>query len=193
MFFKIKWEKLTEEEKQSLQNRIPELSDIRCRTVHAPRSEEARKKASEARKGKVSHYQSAETRKKLSEVNLARWTPEYRKKMSEAHKGFVQSREQIEKRRLNSIGKPHRKFSEEGRKNCSLGHLGKIWVTNGIESTQIDPTLEQDYLARGFRRGRAYTKLKGRKYISKLGKILAVDPEDIPGYLQDGWNLGRKS
>lgn len=160
MFFKTRWENLTEEEKVQLKEKIPELADIRNRTVHAPRSEESKKKASEKRKGKVSHYQSEETRKKLSQVNLARWTPEYRQKMSEVHKGFKQSREQIEKRRATSIGKPHRKFSEEGKKNCSLGHLGKIWVTNGVTSAQIDPEKEQEYSSLGFWRGRKSWKTK---------------------------------
>lgn len=154
MFFKIKWQRLTEEEKANLKDKIPELSEVRNRTVHAPRTEEQRRKASEARKGKVSHYQSEETRKKLSIINKARWTPEYRKKMSEAHKGYKQSREQIEKRIATSTGKPHKKFSEEGKRNCSLGHQGMIWVKKGTVSTQIKPERWEEYQAMGYVRGR---------------------------------------
>lgn len=197
MFFKTRWEHLSEEEKENLKKRIPELSEIRNRTVHAPRTLEARKKASEVRKGKVSHFQSPETRKKLSQINLARWTPEYRQKMSEAHKGFKQSKEQIEKRRKSSIGKSHKKFSDEGRKNCSLGHIGKIWMTNGTRSLQIDPKCEFEFIQLGFWRGRPKRKVvrayaKGKVTVTKDGTTKLVLPECLDEFIQNGWKRGRK-
>lgn len=197
MFFKTRWEHLSEEEKEKLKTKIPELSEVRNRTVHAPRTLEARKKASEARKGKVSHFQSLETRKKLSQINLARWTPEYRQKMSEAHRGFKQPKEQIEKRRKSLTGKSHKKFSDEGRKNCSLGHIGKIWMTNGTRSLQIDPKCEFEFTQLGFWRGRPKRKVvkayaKGKVTVTKDGTTKLVLPECLDEFIQNGWKRGRK-
>lgn len=197
MFFKTRWEHLSEEEKEKLKTKIPELSEVRNRTVHAPRTLEARKKASEARKGKVSHFQSLETRKKLSQISLARWTPEYRQKMSEARRGLKQSKEQIEKRRKFLTGKSHKKFSDEGRKNCSLGHMGKIWMTNGTRSLQIDPKCEFEFTQLGFWRGRPKRKVvkvyaKGKVTVTKDGTTKLVLPECLDEFIQNGWKRGRK-
>ena len=197
MFFKTRWEHLSEEEKEKLKTKIPELSEVRNQTVHAPRTLEARKKASETRKGKVSHFQSLETRKKISQINLARWTPEYRQKMSEAHRGFKQPKEQIEKRRKSLTGKSHKKFSDEGRKNCSLGHMGKIWMTNGTRSLQIDPKCEFEFTQLGFWRGRPKRKVvkvyaKGKVTVTKDGTTKLVLPECLDEFIQNGWKRGRK-
>ena len=88
-----------------------------------PMSEEAKKKISEARKGKKL---SEEARKKISEAHKGKkLSEEARKKVSEANKGKKLSEETRKKLSEANKGKKHSPMSEETRKKLSEALQGK--------------------------------------------------------------------
>ena len=91
------------------------------------KSEETRKKLSEANKG---HTVSAETRKKISEAwdYDKHFNEESRRRMSEAAKGKHLSEET--KKKLSEANKG-KHLSEETRKKMSLQKTGRHWYNNG--------------------------------------------------------------
>ena len=103
-------------------NRPPEelifmtaLDHKRLHNKGKPRSEETKKKLSEALKGRKRGSHSDETKKKISEANKGKKrTSEQKKKMSEAHKGQI----------AWNKGKKTRPHSEETRKKMSEAHKG---------------------------------------------------------------------
>ena len=103
-------------------NRPPEelifmtaLDHKRLHNKGKSRSEETKKKLSEALKGRKCGPHSDETKKKISEANKGKKrTSEQKKKMSEAHKGQI----------AWNKGKKTRPHSEETRKKISEAHKG---------------------------------------------------------------------
>lgn len=91
------------------------LEHKRLHNKGKPRSEETKKKLSEALKGRKCGPHSDETKKKISEANKGKKrTSEQKKKMSEAHKGQI----------AWNKGKKTRPHSEETRKKISEAHKG---------------------------------------------------------------------
>lgn len=92
------------------------------------KSDEHRRKLSEARKGKPGHPMSAETKAKLiAAIKSKPRTPEHCKKLSEAlkgksHRGTKHSEETKQKLRAINLGKRH---SEESKRKMSLARKGK--------------------------------------------------------------------
>ena len=112
-------------------------------------------------------------------------SPEHRKRMSEGAKAT------------------NKHLTEEHR--AKLDQTGKIAVNNGEYSHLIYPEQLQEYLDKGWVRGRPQ-KVKeklsnahkglpgtsiGRKAIHLGDKELKVKPEDLQSYLDQGWSLGR--
>lgn len=113
-----------------------------CGFIH---SEEARKKISEANKGKIF---SKETLKKISEANTGKKrSQETLKKLSEAHKGKIFLKETLKKLSEANKGNQYakgRKHSEEARKKMS--EMKKIcWIKRKQAQNQL-PLINFNYV-----------------------------------------------
>lgn len=105
-------------------------------------SEEARKKMSDAKKGKPSNrkgkHLSEETKDKLRKANLGKHhTEETKKKISEANKGKIFSEETRQKISESKIGFKH---SEESKKKISennKGNRGMSWKIDPVNGKRI--------------------------------------------------------
>ena len=98
-----------------------------------PCSEETRRKISEANKGKT---MSEEIRKKRSKVQKEKWLDsEYRRKMSEAHKG-------------KPLSKEHREHMSEAKKGRPLPRI-KISLPDGTVLEVTKQNLTRDYINKG--------------------------------------------
>jgi len=145
------------------------------------RTEEWRRKQSEAMKGKTPSPETRaklsaanknitpETRAKMSAANKGKThspetkakmsaakkniTPETRAKISAAKKGIPRSPETRAKLSAVNKGKTH---SQESKEKMSAAKKGEIWITNGIQSRRIS---KNDIIPEGFRKGRTLTKL----------------------------------
>ena len=107
------------------------------------RSEETKKKLSEANKGKKL---SEETKRKMSEVMKGRiFTEEWKRKMSEAHKGFKHSEETKRKMREKHKGKKHPSW-KGGKVFSSDGYI-LIWKPDHPFSTKQRYVLEARLVA----------------------------------------------
>lgn len=101
-------------------------------------TEESRKKISESHKRE---NLSEATRRKLSEAHKGHdVSEETRKKMSESNKGKKRSEETLKR-----IGE-----AKKGNKNTK----GLIWVNNGVENHMINLEKLQEYLTKGYVKGR---------------------------------------
>ena len=107
-------------------------------------SQETRKKLSKARKGKKPHpnTSSPEARQKISNALKGRvFTPEWRKKLSEANKGKVVLEETKEKQRKAATGKKHtdeakRKMSEIRRARREFTPEEKAAISQKISASR---------------------------------------------------------
>ena len=98
----------------------------------AIRSDEYRKKMSEAKKG---HTVSEETKKKMSEAQKGKTMPkESKKRMSEAKKGHIVSEET--KRKLSEANKG-KIFSEESKRKMSESSKGTKWWNDGCGNCKM--------------------------------------------------------
>ena len=98
----------------------------------AIRSDEYRKKMSEAKKG---HTVSEETKKKMSEAQKGKTMPkESKKRMSEAKKGHIVSEET--KRKLSEANKG-KIFSEESKRKMSQSSKGTKWWNDGCGNCKM--------------------------------------------------------
>jgi len=134
----------------------------------ALRSDETRKKISEAKKG---HIVSEETRRKLSDAHKGKTaSEESKKRMSEAHKGKTRSEET--KKRMSEA---HKNPSEETRRNMSEAQKGK---THSKETKiNISEAME----------GKKNPNFGKKWWNDGCGNIKYM--VECPG---DGWKLGRK-
>ena len=144
------------------------------------RSEETKKKLSEANKGKKGRKHTDETKHKLSEVNTGKHrSEEAKRKMSEAHKGKssgMKGKKMSEetKKKLSEVNTGKHlsdevksriskklkgiKRSDETKRKLSELHkskkVGFIWINNGIQSKLLNPELIEQYLSEGWQLGR---------------------------------------
>lgn len=152
-------------------------SKLRGRKV----SEETRKKIGLANsislKGKTL---SEETRKKISDKNKGHEvSEETRKKIGEKHRGKTISKEHIEKIREANTGRKmsekekehlrnfwkgrvlteeHKQKIRDSRRKPEHNNTGMVWVTDGVNNKLIRLEFMDDYISRGFARGRVIPK-----------------------------------
>ena len=152
-----------------------------------PHTQEEKDKISQGNKGKIV---SEKTRKKLSTLAKQRKHPpiteEQKRKISQSNKGksrcknyvhitdgandkFV-PKEKLEDYLHSGWHRGRKRFSPEACKNISLGHKGQeaynkgmMWVTDGQTNKSIAPRELDEYLARGWKRGRKPKCARKRK------------------------------
>jgi len=84
-----------------------------------------------------------------------------RQKLREKNKNYRPAEDAKRRSREAQIG---HKTSEETKKKISISNTGgksrkgQVWMTNGIENTSIYPEHIQDWLTRGWRKGRSAFK-----------------------------------
>ena len=120
-------------------------------------SEEQIKKTADMLRGRKL---SEEHKQKLSQALKGRsWSEEYKKNMSEVQKQRWKNREYTEQERINrsNAQKAREPAKLLTRKKMSESGKGKIWITDGIQSTKIYP---EDTIPDGWYRGRNYKRKK---------------------------------
>jgi len=144
--------------------------------------------ASNHHKGKK---RSEETRKKMSEAKKGGFSAEHRRKLSEAKKGKKRSEET---RRKISESKKGRVPTEESRNKMSEAMKGRKWWNNGVKNI-----MSYECPGEGWELGRTGSpseetrkkmsdSLKGRKYWNN--GVKNIMSYECPG---EGWKLGRTS
>ena len=116
-------------------------------------------------------------------------TDEHKQKISKAMKGNPKI-----------VGK---KLTEEHKGKCSISLKGKtkgkkyFWIFKGEYNTLIPRDKLNEYLKKGFKKGRkASTKISinksflGKRYLNKDNKNLVIDNSEVDKYLNMGYKLG---
>jgi hypothetical protein len=121
-----------------------------------PRTEETKKKLSEANRGKKL---SIEHRKNIGIGNKGRIvSAETRSKIGMAHSGKIVSKESKEKMRNAKLGKPSKLIgkspSKESIKKMSESHIGSKWMNNTIIESQVMKSKINEYLLNNWVFGR---------------------------------------
>ena len=106
---------------------------------------------------------SNRVRKRLGEIHKGKHlSEEHKRKISLANSGKIRTEEARRKNSLAKSGSNHpnwgKHLSDETRRRIGeanrLANTGKIWVSNGSASSQIRPEELNDYISRGYHKGR---------------------------------------
>lgn len=106
---------------------------------------------------------SDRAREKISKIHKGKpLSEEHKRKISLANSGKTMSEEARKKNSLAHSGSNHpnwgKHLSNETRRRIGeanrIAITGRIWVSNGTVSSQIHPSDLDDYISRGFHRGR---------------------------------------
>lgn len=127
---------------------------------------------------------------------------EFSRKWSETSRanvlGIKKSAEHVEKMRLNNLGKI---LSEEQKQKISSSVSKLLFVNKDCKNTRILPELLNEYLSKGWVKGRYMTKehmsflprATGKIWFhSDSGDTILRYKSDTASLLSEGWKLGRK-
>lgn len=85
-------------------------------------------------------------------------------------------------------GKHHSEESiQKISKNVSKAQLGLIWLHKDSEEIQVKPEYLEEYLNKGYTRGRFFDKI----WIHNDTKTKMIHKYELQDYLNNGWNKGR--
>lgn len=170
-------------------------------------------------------HHSEDTRQHLKDIWYKTHYPEplkeeTKRKISEANRGKIVSKETREKLSINAQNNPNygmrgKHMSEEAKQKSREKRVGKhtkargrIYITNDVKELRIDVFELDDYLSKGWHRGRKKfskeacknislghkgqkTHNKGKICINKNSKNKFIYPSELELFLALGWSLGK--
>lgn len=86
------------------------------------------------------------------------------------------------------------KHTDETKHKISQKQLNTRWVCNETEVKKISGDLYEDYVARGYQRGKRFKKKTstfGTAWINKNNTNKLIKLKEVELYLTDGWERGR--
>lgn len=86
-------------------------------------------------------------------------------------------------------GKTH---TEESKQKNREAHLGKVYITDGINDKVIDSSDVQKYLSTGlWREGASKGRTTGKIWVMRDNTNKLIQPEDLDAYLSQGYTRGK--
>lgn len=97
------------------------------------------------------------------------------------------------RRIVGNTNKENKHFSDTTKQkiseNVSKAQLGLIWLHKDTEEIQVKPEYLEEYLNKGYTRGRFFDKI----WIHNDTKTKMIHKHELQKYLDNGWNKGRLS
>lgn len=95
------------------------------------------------------------------------------------------------RRIVGNTNKENKHFSDMTKQkiseSVSKAQLGLIWLHKDNKEIQVKPEYLEEYLNKGYTRGRFFDKI----WINKENKTKMIPKYELQDYLNNGWNKGR--